>query len=36
MIDHYHDYVSSLEERSGGQQQAPLLDDSSFIFETVR
>ena len=35
VIDHYHDYVSSLEE-SGGQQQAPLLDDSSFIFETVR
>jgi len=35
MIDHYHDYVSVLEE-SGGQQQAPLLDDSSFLFETVR
>jgi len=35
VIDHYHDYVSALED-SGGQQQAPLLDDSSFIFETVR
>ena len=35
VIDHYHDYVSSLEE-SGGQQQEPLLDDSSFIFETIR
>jgi len=35
VIDHYHDYVSSLEE-SRGQQQTPLLDDSSFLFETVR